>query len=405
MRLVPIRPASAGPSDRSPRILYRSTMNPGEISDKPGKDSMGMEMVPFEVEPKTAPSVAGYATVTIPAYRQQSIGVKTELVGRRPIRSTVETVGRVTYDETSLSRVNTKVGGWIEVLRVDRTGQFVRKGQPLLEIYSPDLVSTQEELRIARDNLARLEAGGARAEAIDQARGLLDDVRRRLALWDIPAGQVEALETRGTITRRVTLAAPVTGYVVDKSALEGQHVAPGEDLYRIADLRRVWVLGKVYEYQLPSIRTGQAATITLSYLPGRTFRGRVDYLYPYLDPVTRTADVRIVVDNDKLELRPEMWASVRIEVPSGSPALVVPNEAILDTGERQIAFVKRGDGIFEPRELKLGLRTRDVSEVLEGLAEGESVVTSGTFLIDSESRLKSALEGMATGQGEAPNGS
>jgi membrane fusion protein, copper/silver efflux system len=393
---------------KSAAALYHCPMHPTYVSERPGDCPIcGMRLVPIE-EPKPAepvdeheghegPMVAGYATVNIPSHKQQYIGVRTDRVQRKRLESSVKSVGRVDYDETGLAWVNTKVGGWIEVLHVDQTGQLVRRGQPLLELYSPELVATQEEFLIALENLRRLESGNARPEALRQARDLIEDGRRRLELWDIPPSQILALEERGQIVRRLPLEAPSSGFVVDKSALQGQYVNPGENLYRIADLSRVWIQAEVFEQEASLIRPGQEAEIRLPYAPGRTYRGRVDYIYPYLDPATRTIRVRLVVPNPELTLRPEMYADVRFTIPQDGDLLVVPNEAILDTGERQIAFVNLGDGVFEPRELKVGLRTREYTVVLEGLEEGEPVVVSGNFLIDSESRLKAALSGMGAG--------
>ncbi len=399
MRMVPIEEEAPAPPPARRKVIYRSTMNPNETSDRPGKDSMGMEMVPVEVDEATERPVAGYATITVPVHKQQSIGVKTARVERRALAASVESVGRVDYDETGLSWVNARVSGFIEVLHVDRTGQPVRRGQPLLEIYSPELVSTQEEYLVAVRNLGRLEASGAIPAAIEKARALVQGARRRLELWEIPDDQIRDLEERGSVSRRMTIRSPVSGYVVEKAALAGKSIAPGENLYRVADLARVWVLAEVYEYQAPLIRPGQEARIILSYVPGRTYQGRVDYVYPYLDPASRTLRVRIVVPNEDGTLRPEMFASVTFRVEDAGPVLAVPNEAILDTGERRIAFVKQDEGTFEPRELVVGQRTREYTAILEGLSEGEEIVTSGNFLIDSESRLKAALSGMAPAGG------
>jgi RND family efflux transporter MFP subunit len=391
--------------EKAAATLYHCPMHPTYVSDRPGDCPIcGMRLVPMD-EPKAAgpavdheghegPMVAGYATVNIPSHKQQYIGVQTGRAERKRLESSVNSVGRVDYDETGLAWINTKVGGWIEVLNVDQTGQLVRKGQPLLEIYSPDLVATQEEFLIAVENLRRLESGGALPEAVRQARALVEAGRRRLELWDITADQIEALEERGQIVRRMALKAPFGGFVVEKTALPGQYVNPGENLYRIADLSRVWVQAEVFEQEAPLLRPGLEAEIRLPYSPGRSYRGRVDYIYPYLESATRTIRVRLVVPNPDFALRPEMYANVRFTIPQMEDHLVVPNEAILDTGERKIAFVSLGDGVFEPRELKTGLRTREYTVVLEGLEEGEPVVVSGNFLIDSESRLKAALAGM-----------
>ncbi len=413
MRLVPVEEEqeaveSAPPEPDPAEARFHCPMHPTYVKDTPGDCPIcSMRLVPVEQEEPPAGGhaghgaapVSGYSTVNIPTRKQQSIGVRTEPVRRMALSQVVDAVGRVDYDETRLSTINAKVAGWIEALHVDRTGQAVRRGQPLLDIYSPELVATQEELLLARDNLARLEAAGARPGAVAQARGLVEDARRRLALWDIPQAAIQALEERGTLARRLTLDSPVGGYVVEKNALEGMAIAPGQNLFRVADLSRVWILAEVYESQATSLQRGQRAEVAISYLPGRSLDAKVDHIYPYLDPATRTVRVRLVVPNPDGALRPEMYARVRFHGAAGGEVVAVPNEAVLDTGERKIAFVSRGDGTFEPRELLTGVRTRDHTEVREGLIEGEMVVTSGNFLIDSESRLKAALAAMGSGSG------
>jgi RND family efflux transporter MFP subunit len=400
-----VTPARGGAAREPAAVRYHCPMHPTIVSGRPGECPIcTMRLVPIDEGASPDAAVPGYVPVTIPARKQQHIGVTTQRIERRVLSQTVNAVGRVDYDETGLSWVNARVGGWIEALHVDRTGQLVRRGQPLLEIYSPDLVGGQEEYLVAMRNVERLEASNAIPTAVSQARALLADARRRLELWDIPVEQIETLEERGTVTRLTTLRSPAGGYVVEKTALQGKHLEPGENLYRIADLSRVWVQAEVYEDQLPLLKPDQEAEIEVSSLPGRPYRGRIDYIYPYLEAATRTVRVRVVVPNPDLSLRPEMYARITFRPESAGPLLTVPNEAILDTGERRIAFVARGEGTFEPRELTIGLRTRDYTVVLDGLAEGEEVVTSGNFLIDSESRLKAALSGMAAGAGGHKHG-
>ncbi len=386
MRMVPIEEPQAGPPGAGP-------------ADRSAGHQAATEGAPPGTGAAARPPVAGYTTISVPAHKQQYIGVKTTRVERRTLSHAVEAVGRVDYDESRLSWVNTRVEGWIESLHADRTGEFVLKGDPILDLYSPELVSTQEEYLIALRNLARLEASGAIPTAIAQARSLVEAARQRLDLWEIPGPQVRALEERGSVTRRMTIEAPVSGYVIDKTALLGKHVAPGENLYRIADLSTVWILAEVYESQAPLIRKGQEVQVGVSYEPGLTFSARVDHVYPYLDPTTRTIRVRVVTPNPDLKLRPEMYVKAVFRIEERETPLVVPNEALLDTGERLIAFVRRDEGTFEPREIRAGLRTGEYTAVIEGLLEGEEVVTSGNFLIDSESRLRAALEGMAAAAG------
>lgn len=380
--------ASAGKK----KVIYRSTMNPQEISDHPGKDSMGMEMVAEEVEgapPGGGSAVDGRAPIQILERRRQLIGVRTTAVERRELLRTVKTVGRVTYDETRLRHVHTKVAGWVEQLYANATGELVKEGEPLLSIYSPELVATAQEYLIAlrgREKMADATLPSARKSA----EQLLSSSRRRLLLFDITPRQIRALEESGDVPTTMTLHAPISGHILVRNVTQGEKIESGVNLLDIADLSRVWVLADVYEYELPFIRLGQSARMTLSYLPGRSFDGKVTLVYPVVAEVTRTVKVRLEFPNPDFTLRPEMYAEIEIRSDLGQ-ALVIPESAVISTGKRDIAFVDRGGGTFEPRELKIGTRLADEFEVLEGLADGERVVTSGNFLIDSESKLKAAL--------------
>ncbi len=399
MRMVPIgeedaqeTPAPSAAGSAGKKILYRSTMIPGEISDRPGKDSMGMEMVPVEAEerPVSASTVEGHAVVRIPDRKQQLIGVATQIVRRAPFIRRIKTVGRVTVDETRLHHVHTKVAGWIETLYSPATGEYVRKGQPLLSLYSPELLASQEEYLVALRGRQAL-GDGAPPEAAQRAEELLESARRRLLLFDLTEEQIRRLAVNGEASRTVTLEAPMSGHVLLRNVTHGERIEANTTLIDIADLSRVWVLASVYEYELPFLRTGQPAEMTLSYLPGRSIRGHVALVYPVLDAATRTVQVRLEFPNPDLKLKPEMYADVELRGDLGE-RLTVPESAVLATGTRDIVFVAKGEGTFEPREVRLGLRTSDAAEVLDGLSEGETVVTSGNFLIDSESRLKSALQ-------------
>jgi len=372
------------------KTMYRSTMMPSEVSDKPGKDSMGMEMVPFEVEESgTIAEVGGRIQVKISAERQQLIGIRTAAVKSQPIHKLIKAVGRVDYAEPNISIVNLKFDGWVEKLFVNSTGRPVRKGEPLFDIYSPELVSAQQEYLIA------LKAGAT----LGDASSLLNSAREKLRLWDITDKQVEELGRTGRFKKTVTVYSPGPGIVVEKNVLQGQKIMAGENLYKIADLSRVWILGEIYEYELPFIKTGQEAKISLSYYPGESFAGKIIYIYPYLKPETRTNQVRIEVANPGFKLKPEMFANLEIHVDYGT-RLTIPADAVLDAGVSKIVFVAKGGGYFEPREVKLGVRGEDVYEVLGGVSDGESVVTSANFLIDSESSLKAALSRMTKGSTE-----
>ena len=386
MKLVPVEAqetpiAAAVPPVPKKKTMYRSTMMPNEVSDKPGKDSMGMEMTPFEVEESgTVIEVGGRIQVKISPQRQQLIGIRTARVSSQSIQRLIKVVGRVDYAEPNLSIVNLKYDGWVEKLFVNSTGRAVRRGEPLFDIYSPELVSAEQEYLIA------VKAGAA----LGDASSLLQAAREKLKLWDIPDREVETLARTGQIRKTVTVFAPAAGFVIEKNVVQGQKIMAGENLFKIADLSRVWILGDVYEYELPFMQRGQEAKISLSYYPGESFSGKITYIYPYLKPETRTNQIRIEADNPGLRLKPEMFANLEIQVDYGTK-LTVPADAVLDAGDSKIVFVDKGDGYFEPRAVKLGVRGQDLYEVLGGLSAGEKVVTSANFLIDSESSLKAAL--------------
>lgn len=321
---------------------------------------------------------------------QKMIGVKTVEVSVRPFQQVIRTVGRVDYDEKRLATVNTKIEGWIERLYVDYTGRYVSKGEPLAEIYSPELVATQQEfLNILKwsqqnRNSANAEVGSLLSRDSDS---LLDAARQRLMLWDITAKQLKMIEDSGKPLRTLTVYSPASGYVVQKMALQGMRVMPGEKLFDIADLSSVWILSDIYEYELPLIKVGQSAKISLSYFPDKEFTSKIDYVYPSLSGETRTAKIRFTVPNPGGLLKPQMFTNVEVKMGLGK-MLAVPDEAVIDTGVRQIVYVDKGDGYFEPREVRLGRRAEGFREVLEGVKEGERIASSATFLIDSEAQLK-----------------
>lgn len=386
------------PSLRSGRVktVYHSTMNPNEVSDTPGKDSMGMEMVPIEVEEGRAASGAspeGLVGVRLSTLKRQLIGVKTSPVVRAPFRRTIRAVARITYDETRERHVSSKIAGYVERLDANAIGALFHKGDPLLEIFSPDLLASQQEYLLARK--ARERTAGSRLPSV-AATGdeLVASARRRLELFDVSDEQIQELEATGEPRRRVMLFAPVTGYLTHRAVTQGDKVEIGAHLLDLTDLSRVWALASVYEYELPFVREGQSASMTLSYLPGRTFEGRVTLVYPLLDPATRTAQLRLEFANPGLVLKPDMYANVALVSDLGE-RLSVPEAAVMDTGVRSIIFVDQGEGFFEPREIEIGLRSPGAYEVLKGVSEGERVLSSGNFFVDSESRLKAALAAAA----------
>lgn len=409
--------AGEGAAEGSEKVMYNCAMHPSYISDKPGKCPFcGMDLTPMKAHAKAPDSGPGSVPAGMPARvvridpaTVQNIGVRTEPVGKREMSAEIRTSGRIAVDETRQFSINARVMGWAEKLYAASTGQPVRKGQPLLDLYSPELVSTQEEylqaLRYVRNlNLSRTSgppgAGGHASEARRAASDLLESSRRRLLNWDFPESGIKSLESRGTVERTVPILSPANGVVLEKMVMQGQNVTPGMPLYRIADLSKVWVVASIYQADLARVKVGSPAGITLSYLPGKDFKGKVAFVSPVLDPQTRTAEVRVEVANTAaLDLKPEMFASVTLRPPASVAVVAVPEQAIIRTGKRNIAIVALGDGYFEPRDVLLGRVAEGYAEVLEGLKEGETLVVSSQFLIDSESNLKAAVEQMRS-QGE-----
>jgi Cu(I)/Ag(I) efflux system membrane fusion protein len=324
-------------------------------------------------------------TITISAEKLQLIGVRTATAEFRSLDKQIRTVGKVEVDETRLAFVNTKVAGWVKKLFIDYTGKEVKKGQPLLSLYSPDLVTAQEEYLLALRSLATGSGGIAEVQASQQS--LLDSAKRRLLLWDIDDEQIAALEKTGKPQTEMTINAPLSGIVLEKMVLDGAYMVPGMNLYKIADLSAVWIIADVYEYEVPLVKVGQQVRVTLPYSSGETLRATVSFINPVLDPMTRTVKVRIVVHNPGLILKPDMFTNVEIMV-SSVHRLVIPRSAVLDSGTRQIVYVEKDPGVFEMRNVALGVRGENSVEVLKGIKKGERVVTSGNFLIDSESQLQ-----------------
>ena len=384
MKLVPIRkqPSGAGvspsPQSAGERKVkyYKSTMLLGEISQTPRKDSMGMDMVPvYEGEGEST-------TITVDPTTVQKMGVRTAVVTKGPLRRIIRTVGAIDYNETALADVTTKFRGWIENLYVDSTGKQVKKGEPLFDIYSPDLYSAQNEYVLALN-----QPGGA--------SGLRASARQKLRLFDITEDQIAELEKSRQPKRTLRVDAPIDGIVVEKLAVRGQMVEAGMKLYRLADLGIVWVQSQIYEQDLALLQVGQEAEVSLSYLPDRKFSGRVTYIYPTVDEKTRTARVRMEFHNPGFFLKPGMFATVELRAELKPDALLVPDSAVLRSGEKNTVFVALDGGHFEPREVKLGPRAdNNTYEVISGLTEGELVVTSGQFMLDSESQLREAIQKM-----------
>ncbi len=385
------------------KVLYwYDPMKPEVHFDRPGKSPfMDMELLPRYAEEEAPPEETvppGLSVVRIPLERRQEIGVTTAKVEKRRVAGVIETNGVVAEDEGRLNDVNAKFGGYIETLYVDRTGQPVRRGQPLLAIYSPDLVATERELLLAVDNARRLSSGSP--QAASDASALLSATRQRLRFWDIPDSEIDRIERSGDVSKILTLYSPVSGVVLKKDAVAGLAITPGMPLYTIADLSTVWVLADIYQSELNMAAPGSPAVVTASYLPGETFRGRIDFVYPTLTEDTRTVKARLVIPNLGRLLKPGMF--VRVSV-SGKEreAVSIPRSALIQTGERQIAFVEKSPGVYAPREVRTGAAGRDFVEVFSGLSAGETVVTSANFLIDSESRI-GALGAAPAGSGGQP---
>ncbi len=394
MKLVPVKqepPAAQAPKNERKIKYWRAPMDPNYISDKPGKSPMGMDLIPVYEDEE--PAVSGIRVD--PAFLQ-NFAVKTAVVEQGSIPIEIRTVGVLTYNERDIASVNTKFEGWIEKAYVNYIGEWVKKGQVLFEIYSPQLVTTQQEFLAAVDFLTRLEANGGHPDAIARARSLLEASRERLRYWDITDDQIEALRRSGRINRTLKILSPVSGLVVEKmdKALDGMKLTPGMSVFKIADLSTVWAEIEIYEYQLRHVRLGQSARITVDAFPGRAWTGKIIYLDPAVSQRTRTLAASVEIPNPDLRLRPGMYANIEIRTPAVSGAVKVPAEAVLHTGERSVVIVKKAEGVFEPREVEVGTIGDGYQEVRRGLRPGEVVVTSSQFLIDSESNLKEAIQKM-----------
>lgn len=346
-------------------------------------------------------------TIEIPTDKQQMIGVKIADVAVRPLRKIIRTVGLVEYDEKKLSTVNTKFEGWIERLYVDYNGKYVKKGEPLADIYSPELVATQQEfinlLKWSKKKDIPASAsqgkstpssggieGGVSGMLSRDAGVLVDAAKQRLRLWDISEAQIKKIEETGKPIRTLTIYSPVNGYVIQKMAIQGMKVMPGEKLFDLADLSSLWIVADIYESELAMVKPGERAMITLSYFPDKEFSSRIDYIYPSVSGATRTAKVRFSIPNYGGRLKPQMYTNVEIKIDLGKK-LSIPDDAVIDTGTRQIVYVDKGEGNFEPREVALGMRAEGMREVVKGLKAGEKVAAAATFLIDSEAQLKNVV--------------
>jgi len=371
---------------------WAAPMDPTYIRNEPGKSPMGMDLVPVYEEEggeKEPASIIRIDPVTI-----QNMGVRMGRVKRKPLVKHIRAFGNITYDERRIYAVNTKFNGWIEKLYVSFIGETVKKGQPLFDIYSPELVTAQEEYLLSLQHNASLKESPY-PSIREGARRLLKASRTRLRYWDLSEKQVKKIENTGIVQKTITIYSPASGVVIKKIAFQGHHVKAGEHLYEIADLSRVWVDVEIYEYELPWIKKGMPAKMELSYIPGKIFTGKVLYVYPFLTAKTRTAKLRLEFPNPDYQLKPNMYANVNLESAVSGDSLVIPQEAVIDSGVRKVVFVAMGKGKFQPREVKLGLEGNDNEfQVLEGLRENEQIVLSAQFMLDSESRLREAIQKM-----------
>ena len=387
----------------SKKILYwTDPMMPGYKSDKPGKSPMGMDLVPVYEGTGggvSASAPEGYAAVLISPQKQQMIGVRTAPGRKQKVTRTIRAVGTVMVDETRIVHVHPKVEGWVGEIYARYEGDAVKKGQPLFSFSSPDFISVQQEY-LAALGLLKGAASDVGPEIREAAKKNAEAARQRLLWWDVTPQQVEELEKRGSPEKTLIMVSPMDGIVLKKHVWAGEYMEKGGDFYHIADLSSVWVDARLYEMDLPLVQVGQEVSVSLSEGTQPTLRGKVVYISPTLDSETRTATARLEFPNLEGQLKPGMFATAEISVDLGEK-LAVPVEAVLDSGTRRILFVDKGKGLLEPREVTVGVKGDGVWEILSGLQEGEPVVVNGNFLVDSESRLKGALEGA----GEHPHGS
>ncbi len=371
-------------------LYYRNPMNPEITSPVPAKDQMGMDYIPiYADEDSTAPA----GTVRIDPVTAQNIGVRTANVERRTLAREIYTVGRVDYDEQRITKLHPKTQGWIENLRIGTTGEAIHRDTILLSIYSPQLVSSQQEYLLALKNLEKLSASpfeDVRRGAAD----LVDTSLERLRLFDVPAHQIEELKATREVKKVLHIHSPAKGIVINVGAREGQYVTPQTELYVIADLSSVWVFVDVFEEELPWVRVGDEVEMQVAAVPGTTFKGKLTYIYPYAESKTRTIKARLEFPNEDQLLKPDMFADITIHASPRSDVIVVPSEAIIRSGLTARVFVVRDVGKFEPREVKVGVTSGPLTEIRSGIVPGEKVVVSAQFLIDSESSLREAAAKM-----------
>ncbi|MBZ0200387.1 MAG: efflux RND transporter periplasmic adaptor subunit [Ignavibacteriaceae bacterium] len=392
MKLVPMKNTSAKNSGEQKVLFWRAPMDPNEIYDKPGKSKMGMDLVPVYEDEEGASGI-----VSIDPTIVQNMNVKTELVESKSLSSQVVTNGVLTTNEKNEYIVTTRVNGWIENLYINYTGQHVKKGEKLMDIYSPELVSAQEEL-ITALNYQKAAGNTSISGMKESGNALLKNAKRKLQLLELSDNDINNLESSGEVKTFVTLYAQNSGTVLEKNVLAGQKIMAGMPLLKISDLSKLWLTADVYEYELSKIMEGSKAEIKFNYLPGKTYIGKISFIYPTLEPKTRTAKIRIDINNSNGELKPAMFANVVIEGKNLGSHPAVPENAVLRGGRKDIVIIALGDGKFKPQEVTLGVYSEGYYQILDGLTAGNKIVTSAQFLIDSESNLKAAVAQFSSGQ-------
>ncbi len=372
-------------------LFYRNPMNPAITSPVAAKDEMGMDYIPVYADGGAGDAPVG--TVSIDPTVVQNMGVRTTKAKRTDLSRTIRTIGRVTYDEERVALLHPKYEGWVEKMFVDKTGEHVAKGTMLMSIYSPQLVATQEEYLLALNNAENLKDSPFK-DVREGAKSLLASARERLQLLDVPQHQIEQLNRERKVMKGLHIHSPFDGVVMNIGARDGQRITPETELYKIADLSKVWVLVDLYEDDLPWVQVGDVANMQVAGIPGRIFKGKISFIYPYLEAKTRTVKMRLKFDNPEFALKPEMFANVTVFAGKQINAVVIPSAAIVRTGKQDQVFVVREAGKFEPRKVMLGVESNGMVQIITGLKAGEQVVVSGQFLIDSESKLKEATAKM-----------
>jgi len=399
-----IAAAQSAGGERKPLYWY-DAMDPQHHYNHPGKAPDGMDLVPQYPE-KTATSVGQVnnspspdmanmpmGAVTITPEKQVLAGVRTAVVERKSMIRDIHTTAQIVADETRIAHIHVKVAGYIDKVYVDFVGQLVKKGQPLFTLYSPDLVSTQEEYLIAKRGNATL-ANAPFQEISQGSQSLLQSSKQRLKLWDISDDQIKELDKTGKVKKDLTFYSPITGFVTDRKVFPQTSVTPDTELYTVSDLSTVWADADIFEYEVPFVHLGQKVSFSLSYYPGKTYMGKISYIYPTVDPQARTVKVRVKLPNPGFVLKPQMFANAELRVDYGTK-IIVPEEAVLNSGTEQHVFVVHEGGVFEPRKVTIGPVVDGNVVILSGLKAGETIVVSGNFLIDSESGLKNAMSGMS----------